>query len=73
MPMNYEYVAIPDSEIPRATLPVFQHMLNTYAEIKMWAESQAIPRFIAAGSPGFATAPPCEDAATAFCRQKYNA
>ncbi len=31
MPMNYEYVAIPDSEIPRASLPVFQHMLDTYA------------------------------------------
>ena len=31
MPMNYEHVAIPDSEIPRASLPVFQHMLNTYA------------------------------------------
>lgn len=31
MPMNYEYVAIPDSTIPRASLPMFQHMLNTYA------------------------------------------
>jgi uncharacterized damage-inducible protein DinB len=31
MPMNYEYIAIPDSDIPRASLPVFQHMLNTYA------------------------------------------
>jgi uncharacterized damage-inducible protein DinB len=31
MAMNYEYVAIPDSAIPRASLPVFQHMLNTYA------------------------------------------
>lgn len=31
MPMNYEYVAIPDSEIPLASLPVFQHLLNTYA------------------------------------------
>ncbi len=31
MPMNYEYVAIPDSEIPRVSLPVFQHMLDTYA------------------------------------------
>jgi uncharacterized damage-inducible protein DinB len=29
--MNYAFVAIPDSEIPRATLPVFQHILNTYA------------------------------------------
>ncbi len=31
MPMNYEYIAIPDSEIPLASLPVFQHLLNTYA------------------------------------------
>ncbi len=31
MPMNYEYIAIPDSEIPRASPPVFQHVLNTYA------------------------------------------
>lgn len=31
MPMNYEYVAIPDSEIPQSSLPFFQHMLNTYA------------------------------------------
>jgi uncharacterized damage-inducible protein DinB len=31
MPMNYEYVAIPDLEIPRTSQPVFQHMLNTYA------------------------------------------
>jgi hypothetical protein len=29
--MNYEYIAIPDSDIPRASLPVFQHMLDTYA------------------------------------------
>ena len=31
MPMDHEYVAIPESEIPRASLPVFQHMLNIYA------------------------------------------
>jgi hypothetical protein len=29
--MNYDYVAIPDSDIPRSSLPLFQHMLNTYA------------------------------------------
>jgi len=29
--MNYEYIAIPDSAVPRASLPVFQHMLDTYA------------------------------------------
>ncbi len=31
MPMDYEHVAIPESEIPRASQPVFQHMLNIYA------------------------------------------
>lgn len=31
MPMDYEYIAIPDSAIPRASSPVFQHILNTYA------------------------------------------
>ena len=31
MAMNYEYVALPDSAIPRASLPVFQHVLDTYA------------------------------------------
>jgi uncharacterized damage-inducible protein DinB len=29
--MHYSYIAIPDSDIPRATNPIFQHMLNTYA------------------------------------------
>ncbi len=31
MPTNYEHIAIPESGIPRASLPVFQHLLNTYA------------------------------------------
>ena len=31
MPMTYAYTAIPDSAIPRASSPVFQHMLDTYA------------------------------------------
>ena len=31
MPMQYAYVAIPDSAVPRATRPLFQHMLDTYA------------------------------------------
>jgi uncharacterized damage-inducible protein DinB len=31
MPVNYEFVAIPDSEIPCVPQPVFQHMLNIYA------------------------------------------
>jgi uncharacterized damage-inducible protein DinB len=30
MPMTYAYTAIPDSDIPRAASPVFQHMLDTY-------------------------------------------
>lgn len=29
--MPYEIVAIPDSEIPRAADPLFQHLLDTYA------------------------------------------
>lgn len=31
MPMSYKHVAISDSLIPRAPLPVFQHVLDTYA------------------------------------------
>jgi uncharacterized damage-inducible protein DinB len=31
MPMDYEYVAIPDSAIPRTSMPMFQHMLDIYA------------------------------------------
>ena len=31
MPMDYEYVALPDSVVPQASSPIFQHMLNTYA------------------------------------------
>ncbi len=31
MPMEYDYVAIPESLVPRATLPLLQHMLDTYA------------------------------------------
>jgi uncharacterized damage-inducible protein DinB len=29
--MHYEYVAIPESEVPRAAQPIFQHLLDTYA------------------------------------------
>ena len=41
--MNYEFVAIPDSEVPRAASPVFQHLLDTYASetnkvISVWRE-----------------------------------
>jgi len=31
MPMQYEYTAIPEAQVPRAADPVFQHLLNTYA------------------------------------------
>ncbi len=31
MPVNYEHIAIPDDVIPRASSPVFQHLLDTYA------------------------------------------
>jgi hypothetical protein len=31
MPQNYEYVTIRHSEIPHASLPVFQHILDIYA------------------------------------------
>jgi uncharacterized damage-inducible protein DinB len=31
MPMTYAYTAIPDSAVPRAASPVYQHMLDTYA------------------------------------------
>ncbi len=29
--MHYEYIAIPDREVPRAIDPTFQHVLDTYA------------------------------------------
>ncbi len=29
--MNYDFIAIPDAEIPSAAEPVFQHILTTYA------------------------------------------
>ena len=46
MPMTYPYVAIPDSEVPRASAPVFQHLLNTYASetnkvVSVWREFTA--------------------------------
>lgn len=41
--MTYDYTAIPDSEIPHASHPVFQHLLNTYASetnkvVSVWRE-----------------------------------
>jgi uncharacterized damage-inducible protein DinB len=43
MPMTYAYTAIPDSAIPRASSPIFQHMLDTYASetnkvVSVWRE-----------------------------------
>ncbi len=31
MPMQYEYTAIPEEQVPRVANPVFQHLLDTYA------------------------------------------
>jgi len=31
MAMQYEYTAIPESDVPRVSYPVFQHLLDTYA------------------------------------------
>ena len=31
MPMKYGYTAIPDSHVPRARSPIFQHLLDSYA------------------------------------------
>lgn len=43
--MRYEYVAIPDHEVPKANEPIFQHLLATYASetnktVGMW---RAVP------------------------------
>jgi uncharacterized damage-inducible protein DinB len=42
-PMKYSFTAIPDEKIPRASEPVFQHMLDTYASetnkvVSVWLE-----------------------------------
>jgi uncharacterized damage-inducible protein DinB len=44
--MTYSYSAIPDSAIPRASAPVFQHLLDTYASetnkvFSTWVEFSA--------------------------------
>jgi uncharacterized damage-inducible protein DinB len=41
--MQYEYTAVPESAVPRASNPVFQHLLDTYASetskvISVWRE-----------------------------------
>lgn len=43
MPMQYEYTAIPEAQVPRASRPGFQHLLDTYASetskvISVWRE-----------------------------------
>ena len=43
MAMQYEYTAIPEAEVPRASHAVFQHLLDTYASetskvISVWRE-----------------------------------
>jgi uncharacterized damage-inducible protein DinB len=42
-PMRYAFVAIPDSVVPRAAEPVFQHLMDTYASetnkvVTVWRE-----------------------------------
>src|SRR5215475_932007 len=43
MPMQYDYTAIAEAAVPRASNPVFQHLLDTYASetskvISVWRE-----------------------------------
>ena len=43
MPMQYEYTAIPEAQIPRAADPVFQHLHDTYASetnkiVSLWRQ-----------------------------------
>jgi uncharacterized damage-inducible protein DinB len=43
--MNYEFIAIPENDVPSAVEPVFQHVLTTYASeanktVSMW---RAVP------------------------------
>lgn len=46
MPIRYADIAIPNSHIPKASLPTFQHILDTYASetnkvISVWHEFRA--------------------------------
>ena len=41
--MHYDYTAIPESDVPRAAHPIFQHLLDTYASetskvISVWRQ-----------------------------------
>src|SRR5476651_1608927 len=43
--MQYDFIAIPDAEIPKAVDPIFQHVVTTYASeanktVSMW---RAVP------------------------------
>jgi uncharacterized damage-inducible protein DinB len=43
MPIEYEYTAIPEAQVPRASNPMFQHLMDTYASetskvISVWRE-----------------------------------
>lgn len=43
MPMQYDYTAIPESQVSRAANPIFQHLLDTYASetskvISVWRQ-----------------------------------
>jgi hypothetical protein len=43
MPMEYEYTAIPEAAVPRASNPLLQHLLDTYASetskvVSVWRE-----------------------------------
>src|SRR4051794_24557825 len=43
--MHYDFVAIPDADVPRAAEPIFQHLLDTYASetnktVSLW---RAVP------------------------------
>jgi hypothetical protein len=29
--MHYDYIAIPDADVPQAVEPIFQHVVTTYA------------------------------------------
>ena len=47
--MHYEFIAIPDAEVPQAIEPVFQHVVTTYAsEVNKtvnWLAKRRLPQF----------------------------
>ena len=53
--MNYDFIAIPDADVPQAVEPIFQHVLTTYASetnktVSVWrAVPDGLP-FSVAGS-----------------------